>query len=125
MNTYRIGRLLFELKKPEVLEEFKKDPHSMMEKFKLSEEDKQYIIDKNPRPLFDAGIHPQLISQSGRTIGMNPIGRDPSVRPALAPVKGSDEEEAKRLKYIKELEQELRMMPRLAPASTPARAGGM
>ncbi len=123
MNTYRIGRLLFELKKPEVLEEFKKDPHAMMEKFKLSEEDKQFIIDKNPRPLFDAGIHPQLISQSSRTIGMNPIGRDPSVRQAPPLQKGSEDEEASRQKYIKELEQELKMMPRPSPA--PARAGGM
>lgn len=125
MSTYRIGRLLFELKKPEVLEEFKKDPDAMMAKFKLSAEDRQYIIDKNPRPLFDAGIHPQLISQSSRTIGMNPIGRDPSVRPAPPLQKGNEEEEAKRLKYIKDLEQELHMMPRPAPAPAPARAGGM
>ena len=115
MDTYRIGRFLFELKKPDVLAEYRKDPEAMMNKYKLSQEEKSYITSKDPRAIFDAGIHPQLISQSSRTIGMDPITkyrpRAQSVSPE-SPVSKDASEEGIRQQLIREIEKDLNLQPR-------------
>lgn len=75
MSAYQVGKLMFDLKKQEKLETFKKDPEAMMQAYGLSEEEKTFIRTKKSQPFFDAGIHPLLLGQGVRTLGLDPIMR--------------------------------------------------
>ena len=75
LDLYKVGKLMYELRGPERLAEWKRDPEAMMTRYGLAEEDKAAIRGKNGKAYYDAGIHPLLLGAGSRAMGFEPIMR--------------------------------------------------
>ncbi len=75
LNTYNVGKLMYVLKTPPGIAEWKKDPEAMMDRFGLTEEDRGPIRDKVRRPFYDAGLHAPLLGSGSRAIGLEPMSK--------------------------------------------------
>lgn len=75
LNVYKVGKLMYVLKTPDGIAEWKKDPEAMMDRFGLSEEDRGPIRDKVARPFYDAGLHAHLLGSGSRAMGLEPMSR--------------------------------------------------
>lgn len=75
LNTYNVGKLMYILKTPPGIAEWKKDPEAMMDRFGLTEEDRGPIRDKVARPFYDAGLHAHLLGSGSRAMGLEPMSK--------------------------------------------------
>ncbi len=81
-NLQKVGKLMYDLRYPNIQAEWKANPEALMDRYGLSEEDRQPIRDKVARPFFDAGLHPILLGGGARAMGMEPMMRRPMPPPA-------------------------------------------
>ena len=85
LDIYKVGKLMYDIKKPDGMAEWKRDPEAMMTKYGLSEEDKNTLRGKVGMPYYEAGIHPHLLGSGCRFMGLEPVARNPAVNPEATP----------------------------------------
>ena len=93
LDLYKVGKLMYDLRNPERVAEWKRDPEAMMTKYGLPEEDKAVIRGKIAKPYFEAGMHPILLGTGARAMGLEGMMRFGMGQPANA---GPDLEERKK-----------------------------
>lgn len=73
INVFRMSHFAWELKNPEMMEAFGKDPEGEMDRFKLTEEDRAPIRAKDLQPLLDMGVNSGILRPLCQAIGIPPI----------------------------------------------------
>lgn len=73
MGAYQVGRMVWEIsREPALAEQFRRDSEALMERFRLTEEEKQAIRNKDIRFLYELGVNPyQIIGPVPRLFGMS------------------------------------------------------
>ena len=128
INVFRVNHFVYDMRNPEVMDAFKKDPEAEMDRYFLSEEDRAPIRSKNMQPLLDIGVNPNVLRSICQALGIPPINlssrmsgtqrleelqkqlmansgqpRDQVASPELSP------EDAAKKKRVKEIETELKL----------------
>lgn len=69
MSAYQVGKLVFDLnRQPALVEQFQKDPEPFLERYRLSEDAKKAIRERNLRFFYDLGVNPYLVMGMGRLL---------------------------------------------------------
>ncbi len=76
-NVFRVNHFAFDLRNPEVMEAFKKDPEAEMSAYYLSEDDRKPIREKNVPALLDAGINPNVLRSLCVAMGVPAVNVQP------------------------------------------------
>lgn len=71
MSAYQLGKLLYEVsRKRDLAHAFQADPAPFLERYDLSEEEKQAVLRRDIRFLYEAGVHPLLLLTVARLFGI-------------------------------------------------------
>lgn len=135
LNVFRVNHFVYDMRNPEMMDAFKKDPEGEMDRYHLNEDDKKPIREKNMQPLLDAGINPNVLRSLCQALGIPPINLSPrmsgsqrledlqkqlvasSGRPsAQGTAPEMTPEEAQKRKRVKEIEAELKLSDPMARA---------
>lgn len=69
MSVYQVGKLVFDLnRQPALVEQFQKEPEPFLERYRLSDEEKKAIRDKDLRFLYELGLNPYLVMGMARLL---------------------------------------------------------
>ena len=72
MGAYEVGRLIFELRKDARLaEQFGADKDSVMEKYGLTDKEKQAVRNQDIKFIYQLGVNPYLIIGAGAYLGLS------------------------------------------------------
>ena len=72
MGAYEVGRLIFELRKDARLaEQFRADKDSVMEKYGLTDKEKQAVHNQDIKFIYQLGVNPYLIIGAGAYLGLS------------------------------------------------------
>lgn len=72
MSAYQVGKLVFELnRQPQLVEQFQKEPEPFMERYRLSEEEKKAIRNRDIRFFYDLGVNPYLAMGMARLLKLD------------------------------------------------------
>ncbi|MGH7775358.1 MAG: hypothetical protein ACREQA_24295 [Candidatus Binatia bacterium] len=71
MGAYEVGRLIFDLRKESGLaKEFGGNPEVVMERYRLTEEEKKAFRNKDIKFIYQLGVNPYLIIGAGGPLGL-------------------------------------------------------
>jgi len=71
MSVYLVGKLCYDASRdPAVVEAFKADPDGMMERYGLTEEEKERMRSHDIIYFYELGLNPYLVGRIGQFMGM-------------------------------------------------------
>jgi len=74
MGAYEVGRLIFDLRKDEHLaEEFRANRDGVLERYRLTQEEKKAIRNKDVKFIYQLGVNPYLIIGAGGCLGLSRV----------------------------------------------------
>ena len=115
INVFRVSHFAYDLRNPEMMEAFDKDPEVEMDRYKLTEEDRAPIRAKDLQPLLDVGINANILRPICQAIGIPVIFL--SKRATRLPIFDADKgqltsEEAHWRERVEEIQAQLKLAGR-------------
>jgi len=72
MSHYWVGKLCFDAtRNPALVEEYKKDPEALLNRYRFTEEEKQRLRDCDAPYFYQLGINPYLVGRIGSFMEFN------------------------------------------------------
>lgn len=71
MSVYQVGKLVFDLNRlPRLVEDFQRDPEPFLDRYRLSEDEKKAIHNKDVRYFYELGVNPYSVMGLARLLKM-------------------------------------------------------
>ena len=72
MSRYELGKLMFDVTRfPRLQEEFERDSNGVLQRYDLTAEEKDALLNKDVHYMYDAGVHPLLLMMGSRLMGID------------------------------------------------------
>ena len=71
MSAYQVGKLVFDLnRQPQLVKDFQREPELFFERYRLTDEEKRAIRNKDVRFLYELGVNPYSVMGMARILDM-------------------------------------------------------